>query len=264
MPILSYTADQLIYGALRDLGVIRSGQTAPSDLMNDCFATLNELIDSWLIDQLLVYAITADIYTLNGTQQSYTIGPSGADFTAPRPTAIQDANIILNYTSPVVRTPLQIINVDQWANLRVRNIQPALPLELYYDAGFNQPLGYGTLNLWPGPVAAYQLELFTWQQLTAFASRSTMVYFPPAYANAIRKNLAVMSAPLCMLYGKTNQHVQQPLASLQLIQDQARKALTSLRSYNSPTPVLVLDSAFNAVDSQGGFNYLIGASGRGG
>lgn len=264
MAILSYSATQLISQALRDLGCIRSGQGAPSDVLNDCFESLNQLIDAWLIDQLLVYAFVADIYTLNGTQQSYTIGPSGADFTAPRPTEIQDANIILNTTSPNVRVPVQISNVDQWANIRVRNLQPAIPLELYYDKGFDTGDGHGTINLWPGPQASYQLEIFTWQQLTAFANLAAVVKFPPAYANALRKNLAVSVAPMMMLYGKTNQHVQQPLASLQLIQKQASQALSLIRSYNAPTPVLNLDPAFNAVNSGGGFNYMTGTSGRGG
>lgn len=263
MAILSYSADQLIYAALRDLGVLRSGQGAPTDLVNDCFESLQQLIDTWLIDQLLVYAYLADIYTLNGTQQSYTIGPVGSDFTAPRPTEIQDANCILNTTSPVVRTPIQIINVDQWANIRVRQLQPAIPLMLYYDKGFSAANGSGTINLWPGPQSSYQLEIFTWQQLTAFPDHTTVIKFPPAYANAIRKNLAVSVAPLCTLYGKTNQHVQQPLASLALIQEQARKALALIRSYNAQAPVLALDPAFTAVNDQGGFNYLIGTASRG-
>jgi hypothetical protein len=232
--------------------------------MNDAFEALNQLIDGWLIDQLMVYAFVADIYTLNGAQQSYTIGPSGADFTASRPTEIQDANIILNNSSPVVRQPVEIVNVDRWANIRVRQLQPAIPTILYYDRGFNTASGYGTINLWPGPQSSYQLELFTWQQLTAFPDRTTVVKFPPAYAGAIRKNLAVSIAPMMTLYGKTNQHVQHPLASLALVQDQARKLLTVIRSYNAQTPILPLDSAFNSVNANGAFNYLIGTSGRGG
>lgn len=263
MAILSYSAEQLIYAALRDLSVIRTGQTAPADLVDDCFEALNQLIDTWLIDQLLVYAYLADIYTLNGTQQSYTIGPSGADFTAPRPTEIQDANIVLNTTSPVVRQPVQIINVDQWANIRVRQLQPAIPLMLYYDKGFSAANGSGTINLWPGPQSSYELEIFTWQQLTAFPDKTTAIKFPPAYANAIRKNLAVSVAPLCMLYGKTSVNVSQPLAALGEVKDQARKALALIRSYNAQAPVLALDPAFNAVNDQGGFNYLIGTASRG-
>jgi hypothetical protein len=188
----------------------------------------------------------------------------GADFIAERPTEIQQANILLNNSSPLVRVPVQIINVDQWANIRVRAVQPAIPTQLYYDRGFNSASGYGTLNLWPGPQASYQLELFTWKQLTAFPGLATDIKFPPAYANAIRKNLAVSIAPMMTLYGKTNIYVQQPLVSLQLIQQQANRALSLIRSYNAPTPIVALDPAFDAVDNQGGWNYALGTSGRSG
>jgi hypothetical protein len=104
------------------LSVLRAGRGARR-------RTADELIDAWLTDQY-VYAYVPNQYTLNGTQITYTIGPSGADFTAPRPTGIQDANIILNNTSPVVRQPVSIINVDQWASIRVQQLQPAIPLVL--------------------------------------------------------------------------------------------------------------------------------------
>jgi hypothetical protein len=265
MAIQTYSANELAYQALRDLGCIRSGQGAPSDVLLDCFTAANELIDAWLIDQLLVYAYLADQYTLNGTQQSYTIGPSGAYFTAPRPTGIQDANIILNYTNPPVRQPVQIINVDQWASIRVQQLQPAIPLVLYYDGNFSSGAGYGTINLWPGPQASYILEIYTWQQLTAFPDQTTPIRFPPAYAQALRKNLAVSIAPMMMLYGKSNIVVGSAIdKALPLVQKQANLALAAIRSYNAKTPVLNLDPAFDAVDNQGGFNYLIGTSGRNG
>ena len=263
MSIQSYSAEQIIYQALRDLGVVRSGQGAPADIIDDAFVALNEIIDTWLIDQLMVYAYLASIYTLNGTQQSYTIGPSGADFTAARPTEIQDANILLNNVSPVVRVPVQIINVDQWANIRVRQLQPAIPLMLYYDKGFSQT-GYGTINLWPGPQASYQLEIFTWQQLTAFPDKTTAIKFPPAYANALRKTLAVSIAPMMVLYSKANLPAGLAIdKALPLLQRQATLATNLIRSYNAQTPILNLDPAFSSVNDQGGFNYLIGTASRG-
>ena len=264
MSIQSYSANELGYQALRDLGALRAGQGPSTEVLGDCFVAVNQLIDSWLIDQLLVYAYVPNQYTLNGTQITYTIGPVGADFTAPRPTGIQDANIILNYTSPVVRQPVQIINVDQWASIRVQQLQPAIPLVLYYDANFNPSLGYGSINLWPGPQSSYILEIYTWQQLTAFPDQTTPINFPPAYAQALRKCLAVSIAPMMLLYGKENGIVGSAIdKALPLVQQQARLALAALRSYNAKTPVLGLDPAFNAVSNMNGFNWMTGRSGRG-
>jgi hypothetical protein len=264
MSIQSYSANELAYQALRDLGALRAGQGPSSDVLTDCFVAVNQLIDSWLIDQLLVYAYVPNQYTLNGTSITYTIGPSGADFTAPRPTGIQDANIILNNTSPVVRQPVSIINVDQWASIRVQNLQPAIPLVLYYDANFNPTLGYGSINLWPGPQASYILEIYTWQQLTAFADQTTPIKFPPAYAQALRKSLAVAIAPMMLLYGKENGIVGSAIdKALPLVQQQARLAMAALRSYNAKTPVLGLDPAYDGVGNRDGFNWMTGNAGRG-
>jgi len=264
MSIQSYSANELAYQALRDLGALRAGQGPSTEVLGDIFVAANQLIDSWLIDQLLVYAYVPNQYQLNGTNITYTIGPSGADFTAPRPTGIQDANIILNTTSPVVRQPVSIINVDQWASIRVQNLQPAIPLVLYYDANFNPTLGYGSINLWPGPQSSYILEIYTWQQLTAFADQTTPIKFPPAYAQALRKCLAVAIAPMMLLYGKENNIVGSAIdKALPLVQQQARLAMATLRSYNAKTPVLSLDPAFDAVTNRTGFNYMTGNAGRG-
>ncbi len=261
MAILTYSCDQLAYQALRDLGCIRTGQGAPPDLLTDILVAANQLIDDWLIDNLMIYAFLADIYSLSGSSQSYTIGPSGADFTAPRPTDIQDANILLNTVSPVVRQPVKIINVDQWANIRVRNIQPAIPLVLYYDRGFDATLGYGTINLWPGPQANYQLEIFTPKQLTEFPDQTTAIRFPPAYANAIRKCLAVSIAPMMALYAKFNNHFTSPLATLPLIEKQANRAKAGLMASNTKMNVMNLDPAFSGMQSGSDWNYLLGTTG---
>lgn len=264
MSIQSYSANELAYQALRDLGALRAGQGPSTEVLGDIFVAANQLIDSWLIDQLLVYAYVPNQYTLNGTSITYTIGPVGADFTAPRPTGIQDANIILNTTSPVVRQAVSIINVDQWASIRVQNLQPAIPLVLYYDANFNPTLGYGSINLWPGPQASYILEIYTWQQLTAFADQTTPIKFPPAYAQALRKCLAVAIAPMMLLYGKENGIIGSAIdKALPLVKEQARLAMAALRSYNAKTPVLSLDPAFDAVTNRTGFNYMTGNAGRG-
>jgi len=264
MAIQSYSANQLAYQAARDLCAIRAGQRLPPELLDDIFVAANQLIDQWLTDQLLVYAYVPNQYTLNGTQITYTIGPSGADFTAPRPTGIQDANIILNNTSPVVRQPVSIINVDQWASIRVQQLQPAIPLVLYYDANFNQALGYGSINLWPGPTSSYILEIYTWQQLTAFPDKTTPINFPPAYANALRKCLAVSITPMMLLYGKENQIVGSAIKeAIPLVRDQARLAMAALRSYNAKTPVLGLDPAYDGVSNMDGFNWMTGNAGRG-
>jgi hypothetical protein len=251
------TATQLIERALRDIGGLRAGQHTSPDILADGLAQLNDMLDQWQLDRLMIYAILANQYPLVAGVQTITIGPVGAAITAPRPNQIENANIILNTVNPVVRVPVDIINSDQWADIRVQSLPFAIPQKLYYDKGFNQPNGFGTLNLWPGPGASYLLELFTWQQLQQFADLTTNYTFPPGYSNCIRKNLAVAVAPMMKLNSKD----ANPL--LQIVVAQAAESKAVLMSYNAPMPVLAVDPAFCGGGARSAFNYATGESGRG-
>ncbi len=247
----------ICYGALRDIGCLRPGQSTSPDVLNDCRDIGNQMIDSWQIDGLMVYAFTAYIHQLVAGQQTYTIGPTGNFTAGGRPTGIQDANIILNTTNPVVRRPCELINVDQWAALRVRDIPFAIPTKLYYDNGFSAT-GDASINLWPGPLESYQLEIFQSAQLRNFADLTTVYLFPPGYEKAIRKCLAMEIAPAMEIYNKLANLERPRPALLQLVAQQAQEALYNVKSYNAPEPLLVCDGAFRGSSKGGAFNYMTG------
>ena len=260
MSLQSITARSLIYQAWRDNGALFVGQTVPPDAENDCFNSLNQLIDSWLIDRLMVFAIEPKIFLLTSALD-YTIGPSGADFTADRPTGIDAANFIFTNTNPVVRKGLAIINDQQFATIKVRNLQNVIPYSLWYESNLNSTLGYGTIHLWPGPTAGTQLELFLWKQLQAFPDLTTSVLFAPAYARALRWNLAaeVMTTAALSLRPRENRR-----DTAELILRNARVSKAELQNYNAPASWVQNDPAFsqNATGANGDFNYLTGGFGN--
>ncbi len=267
--MISLTPNQLAYQALRDLSCLRAGQTASPDLLADIYAAANQMLDAWLIDELFVPSFKIATYTLTAGGQFYLIGPGAANtviggvqyygINDNRPAQIERANVILNTTTPPVHTPIDLIGVDDWAAIRVPQIPLAIPLKLYYDRAFDQTTGLARIFLWPGPIYAYQLEMFTWQQLVAFASQSTSYNFPPAYARAIQKNLAVEIAPLCRLYAKYGRVEKPDGEALELVREQARDAKANLQSYNAPDPIMHCDPAFSsATRRKGSFNYAIG------
>jgi hypothetical protein len=47
-----------------------------------------------------------------------------------------------------------------------------------------------TLYFWPNPVAAVQVELFTWQAISQFVTLQDNVIVPPGFDLALRYNLA--------------------------------------------------------------------------
>jgi hypothetical protein len=270
--MIAQTLTQLAYQALRDLGGLLPGQTTSPDVLNDIFTVANEMLDSWLLEKYLVYADTASAYTLTPGVQQYLIGPNNpgalppgaAWIQAARPTRIDDANVILNTVTPVVRLQVSLLNRDQWAAIAVQQLPDAIPLNLYYDGNFDNTFGYGTLNIWPGPLTNYQLELYTWQQLQQFQDLTTPLSFPPGYALMIRKNLAVHIAPMMKLYnklGRVSWEISE--ATLTQVAAQAKEAKDAVVSYNAPQLVMSCDPAYLSKRGNA-WNYALGTLGRGG
>lgn len=267
----TWTLTQFAYGASRDLGCLRAGQTMSPDILADIKDCANQMLDAWLIDQLMVPASPAQVFDLTAGLQEYSIGPGqvAPNFDAERPTEIQDANLILNTVSPVIRIPLDCINVDQWAAIAIQDLPNTLPTRLYYEKSFNIVDGSSKLFIWGGAISNYQLELFTWDQsvLREFTDLTTARIYPPGYAQLIRKNLAVAIAPLMTMYCKSarTDHVMAPSADmLKLVIEQARDARVAVESYNAPDPILTGDPAFLGQSARKGWNWLLGTTGRNG
>src|SRR5271169_2818946 len=69
---------QIIGSALRSIGAYGSGDTIGTAEANDAFYLLNEMLDQWSNDHLLVFTIQEVILELVGGQYIYTIGPGGS------------------------------------------------------------------------------------------------------------------------------------------------------------------------------------------
>jgi len=182
------TAQTLINDALELLGVIGAGETATGEDTTSALGTLNRMLDSWRNESLMVYAISNITHTLVGSDDTYTIGPSGADITATRPVKIESAFVRQSNTD----YPVQVID-DQayWQGIASRTSSSDIPAYLYYDTAFPN----GTIYLWPVPFAANVLYMQVWTPLSEYATAGTAVSLPPGYQEAIAYGLAVRLAP---------------------------------------------------------------------
>jgi hypothetical protein len=67
----------IISRALKDIGALEAGETpAPADAQ-DAFDMLNDMVDQWSNEQMMVFYKTEIIFTLTGGQTQYTIGAGG-------------------------------------------------------------------------------------------------------------------------------------------------------------------------------------------
>jgi hypothetical protein len=78
----------IISRALKDIGALESGETPTPDAAQDAFEMMNDLIDQWSNENMMVYNVTEIICPVVTNQVQYTIGPNpstqnfiGASFT---------------------------------------------------------------------------------------------------------------------------------------------------------------------------------------
>ena len=81
MSNISSTGQDLITGALRNLGVLAAGETPSAGDSADALMVLNDLLESWSIEHLNVYSVVENILAFTPGQYQYTIGnPTGGTF----------------------------------------------------------------------------------------------------------------------------------------------------------------------------------------
>lgn len=190
------TVRDLIGGALRLLGVLAAGEQAQADEAQDALSSLNDLIDSWKLERLMVFAIQPQTFNLLGSKKIYTMGPGG-DFDTERPVRIDKVNLIYTQTSPLPLTlDVEILNLDQYQALVVPDTTSMIPTKVYADD--NYPLR--SLLFFPVPQISFPVEIFTWKQIDGFPDINQVISLPPGYQRALRFNLALELAPE---YGKS-------------------------------------------------------------
>lgn len=231
---------ELITASLIKGNIYAPGETITAE---DYAASSDEF--DLFIDKLNTKAnaiFTQDIkrFSLVAGQQIYTIGPSG-DFNTTRPQQIQALNLIFSPGGPSeVRRPMNILNYQQWSQIRYQNASGA-PLNGYPDG--DNPVE--RLYLYPIPDQAYDIELYVWQLLTAPAEPTTTIVFPPGYKNMFIYNLAER---LCSVFSR---------AVPALVAKEAAESRIELFGFNAQSPLLSSDPALTQ-DRGGLYNYLIG------
>lgn len=215
MAFFMATAQDIILGALRKIGIYTVGETLDADDATTGLEQLNALLDMWSNEHLAVYNNVENVLTLNAGQGSYTVG-TGGDFNIQRPLRISGAYSRLQPTGTTVDFQCYEVDFERYAQIGLKSQPGPWPKVMYYDSAY--PLA--TLYFWPVPSQAVEFHFWTDMVFTDFASLTTAVSFPPGYFLALQTNLAVLLAPE---YGIT------PDANLM---EQARATKKILKSTN--------------------------------
>lgn len=178
------TAQQIINRALTSIGVLASGETATANQSADALVSLNDLLQAWSNDGLLVSGQTIISKAMSGAA-SYTIG-SGGDINTSRPTEFDNIYYSLNS----VDYPVKIVTLEEYDSIPNKSVTGTIPDIVAFRFGY--PLI--TMYIYPQPSSG-TLYLETFKPLTEFASLATSASFPVGYERALRLNLAVELMP---------------------------------------------------------------------
>lgn len=165
---------------------ISSGETPPAEEIADGIVALQGMLDSWSLERLLVFNKIREVFPLVGAQETYTMG-TGGNFNTTPPVDILAANIQIPGNTPPLELPLNIINLQQRADIGLKDLQSTIPRDLYFEN--TAPLT--KLTLYPVPSVAQNIAIYSEKVLATITSANMALTLPPGYERAIRYNLAL-------------------------------------------------------------------------
>lgn len=233
------TGLDLISAALRLIGVLASGESPSASEATDGLSSLNDMIDSWSNENLLIPSKVREVFPLVVGQQTYTWG-TGGNFNSPRPQKIEQALIQIVAYTPPLELPMKILNQEQFAGILLKTLTSTYPMYIYCDNAY--PLA--NVNVWPVPGQGDNLVFYSWKPLTEIATLTTQISLPPGYQRALRYALAVELAPE---YGR---------AVSPAVSETADVAVASIKRMNWQPNYLRVDNALIPLPSV--WNWMTG------
>ena len=181
----------ILYSALRWIGVLAQGETPNAQEAADAMAVLNEILGTWSAEGRLVNTRVLELKALAANTGTYTMGPSGSLSTA-RPTRIVSANSIVTVGSASIKLPVEVVQLAEWETIVEPSLSGAMVRKLYCDYAY--PLA--NVLVWPIPSATdTSLEIGSLKPLTQFVNLTDTFDMAPGYERALRLNLGVELAP---------------------------------------------------------------------
>ena len=184
-----YSAGDQINRALRLLGILAEGETPSAAMSQDALMALNQMIESWSIERLMVYNTIDQTFIWPTDEITRTLGPTG-DFIGVRPTLLDDATYYRDAATNV-SYGIKIINQQQYNGIAVKTVTSTYPQVLWVNMEHPDI----RLTIYPKPTRDLEWHFISAQELTQPAELATSLLFPPGYLRAFTYNLAMEIAP---------------------------------------------------------------------
>jgi len=190
-----YTGYDIILAAMRLIQVSAVDVDLTASELKDGLESLNRMLDSWSLDELMLYEVKREQFPLYPNTNPYSIG-IGATWNTVRPSKIVGAYLTLTNGSIPVDYPMQVIQYDDYNDIRLKTLQTNFPGYLYYQPSF--PIGQ--CYIYPiyanngASTAPGTITLTSWKPFSMILDPSDPIQLPPGYWEAIVFNLATRIA----------------------------------------------------------------------
>ena len=180
------SANDIIDRALTKARVFHPGESIPAKIATQVFGELNDMLERWALERLMVSSEVLESFNLIVGQADYDYG-DGGDFNSARPDDVLDDTFVRvgGTDFPVALKPLDIYRSrqvkDTGARPKIMAINPTFPKL--------------KVLLWPVPTAIDEIHFRVRKQLVSFADRTTAVVLPPGYRGGIVASLAIEISP---------------------------------------------------------------------
>ena len=183
------TAGDQINGALRLLGILAEGETPSAATSQDALSALNQMIDSWNTERLMIYNTIDQVFLWTPGLLTQTLGPTG-DFVGARPVMLDDSTYFKD-PSNGISFGIKFINQQQYDGIAVKTVSSTYPQVMW----INMENPNITMTIYPKPTKILEWHFISVQELAQPATLATQLAFPPGYLRAFKYNLACEIAP---------------------------------------------------------------------
>jgi len=183
------TAGDQINGALRLLGILAEGETPSAETSQDALTALNQMIDSWNTERLMIYNTIDQVFSWQPNLITQTLGPTG-DFVGLRPVLLDDSTYFRD-PSNGISFGIKFINQQQYDGIAVKTVTSTYPQVMW----INMEHPNISMAIYPKPTKVLEWHFISVEELAQPATLATELYFPPGYLRAFRYNLACEIAP---------------------------------------------------------------------
>ena len=177
------TLYNILYSALRVLGVVYEGEMANAAQIQTAQEAMNLMLDE--LSDVILFATTSEDFYLMPGQAAYTIG-YGGNFSTGRPTKILN-QCYVRYASGATNVdyPVDVIGEAEYNGIDIKDTQ-SIPEAIWYDPQY--PLG--VLTFYYVPDQAYIFHLVSEKPFSEITSLNTAISLPPVYKSFLKWNTA--------------------------------------------------------------------------